>query len=138
MFACVHMQLQKDGSRQSKGNSSLGLRSPHSAGTPSHSLHSGLPMHSCSGSRSKEIVITDPYLDALTKETKARTRNRLTVSTNQQDITQVPVVHINCMGGVDKQLKVAYGVKRHCESLRLVHGSAYIWGEGEGGGEAYL
>ena len=66
---CVHIQLQKDGSRQSKQNSSLGLRSTHSSGPPSHSLHS-------SGSRSKEIVITDPYLDALTKETKARTRNR--------------------------------------------------------------
>jgi len=70
--------LQKDGSRQSKQNSSLGLRSTHSASTPSHSLHSGLAMRSSSGSRSKEIVITDPYLDALTKETKARTRNRLT------------------------------------------------------------
>lgn len=28
-------------------------------------------------------MITDPYLDALTKETKARTRNILTVSTDQ-------------------------------------------------------
>ena len=56
-------------------------------------------MHIGSGSRSKEIVITDPYLDALTKETKARTRNRLTVSTNQQDIAEVPVVHMDWMGG---------------------------------------
>ena len=48
-------------------------------------------MRSSSGSRSKEIVITDPYLDALTKETRARTRNRLTVST-VQDIAEVPVV----------------------------------------------
>lgn len=92
MFACVHIWLQKDGSRPSKENSSHGLRSPHSASTPSYSLPSVLPMRSSSGSRSKEIVITDPYLDALTKETKARTRNRLTVSTNRQDIAKVPVV----------------------------------------------
>ena len=99
MFACIHISLQKDGGCQSKENSSHGLRSPHSSGTPSHSLHSGLPMRSSSGSRSREIVITDPYLDALTKETKARTRNRLTVSTSQQDIAKVPVVHIDWMGG---------------------------------------
>lgn len=94
---CVPIQLQKGGSRQSKQNSSLGLRSTHSASTPSHSLHTGLAMRSSSGSRSKEIVITDPYLDALTKETKARTRNRLTVSTGtEQDIiAEVPVVHID-------------------------------------------
>lgn len=37
-------------------------------------------------------MITDPYLDALTKETKARTRNRLTVSTYQVN-AEVPVVY---------------------------------------------
>lgn len=37
-------------------------------------------------------MITDPYLDALTKETRARTRNRLTVSIDQ-DIAEVPMVH---------------------------------------------
>lgn len=56
-------------------------------------------MRSSSGSRGKEIVITDPYLDALTKETKARTRNRLTVSINHQDIAEVPVIHVDWMGG---------------------------------------
>ncbi|KAL9957773.1 hypothetical protein ACROYT_G034716 [Oculina patagonica] len=68
--------LQKDGSSQSKRNSSQGLRSTHSSSTPTHLLHSGLAVRTSSGSRSKEIMITDPYLDALTKETKARTRNR--------------------------------------------------------------
>ena len=76
----IHIQLQKDGSGQSKRNSSLGLRSNHSASTPSHLLHSGLAARSSSGSRSKEVVITDPYLDALTKDTRARTQNRFTVS----------------------------------------------------------
>ena len=43
-------------------------------------------------------MITDPYLDALTKETKARTRNRLTVST-YQIIAKVPVMHVDQIGG---------------------------------------
>ena len=45
-----------------------------------NSLHHGLAMGSSPGSRSKEVVITDPYLDAITKETKARTQNRFSVS----------------------------------------------------------
>lgn len=35
-------------------------------------------------------MITDPYLDALTKETKARTRNRLTVSPDQDMVLNFP------------------------------------------------
>jgi len=72
--------LQKAGSSQDKRNSSSGLRSVHSSST-GHSAQSGnfavRGSHS-SGSRSKEVVITDPYLDALTKETRARTRKRWT------------------------------------------------------------
>ncbi|KAJ7354828.1 hypothetical protein OS493_029834 [Desmophyllum pertusum] len=81
-LATLPIQSQKGGSSQCQRNSSSGLRSVHNTSTPSHSVHSatrstGLATRS-SNSRSKEIVITDPYLDALTKETKARTRNRLT------------------------------------------------------------
>lgn len=58
-------------------NSSSGSRSAH--GASSHSTRSaGYAVGSShrSGLRSKEVVITDPYLDALTKDTKARTRKR--------------------------------------------------------------
>lgn len=63
-----------------KDRISQNLHSPFSSGMRSinspNSLHHGLAMGSSPGSRSKEVVITDPYLDAITKETKARTQNR--------------------------------------------------------------
>lgn len=58
-------------------NSSSGSRSVH--GASSHSTRSAsyaVGSSHRSGLRSKEVVITDPYLDAVTKDTKAKTRKR--------------------------------------------------------------
>lgn len=77
LYPLVPFQLPKDRISQN-------LHSPFSSGMRSinspNSLRHGLAMGSSPGSRSKEIVITDPYLDAITKETKARTQNRFSVS----------------------------------------------------------
>ena len=74
--------LQKAGSSQVQRNSSSSVRTAHSK--PSgHSSHSGnfvVRSTQSSGSRSKEVVIIDPYLDAITKETRARNTKRFTVS----------------------------------------------------------
>lgn len=63
-----------------KDRSSQNLRSPFSSGirsnTSPNSSYQGLAMGSSRGSSSKEIVITDPYLDAVAKARKARTQNR--------------------------------------------------------------
>ncbi|CAH3027771.1 unnamed protein product [Porites evermanni] len=73
----VILFLQKAANSADRHNSSSGSRSAH--GAFPHSTHSAsyaVGSSHRSGLRSKEVVITDPYLDALTKDTKARTRKR--------------------------------------------------------------
>lgn len=48
----------------------------------SSSNHSHISTHSSCMTRNQGPQIVDPYLDTITKETKARTRNRFSVSIN--------------------------------------------------------
>ena len=74
--------LQKAANIADRHNSTSRSRSVH--GASSHSTHSASYAVGSSHRwlRSKEVVITDPYLDALTKDTKAKTRKRFSVSTS--------------------------------------------------------
>ena len=79
--------LQKAANSADRHNSSSGSRSAHGASPHStRSANYAVSSSHRSGLRSKEVVITDPYLDALTKDTKARTRKRFSVSTSQTKI----------------------------------------------------
>lgn len=83
------MFFQKASNSADRHNSSSGSRSAH--GASSHSTRSAsyaVGSSHRSGLRSKEVVITDPYLDALTKDTKARTRKRFSVSTSWTKISK--------------------------------------------------
>ena len=83
------MFFQKASNSAGRHNSSSGSRSAH--GASPHSTHSAsyaVGSSHRSGLRSKEVVITDPYLDALTKDTKARTRKRFSVSTSWTKISK--------------------------------------------------
>ena len=83
------MFFQKASNSADRHNSSSGSRSAH--GASFHSTRSAsyaVGSSHRSGLRSKEVVITDPYLDALTKDTKARTRKRFSVSTSWTKISK--------------------------------------------------
>ncbi|XP_073230725.1 uncharacterized protein [Porites lutea] len=75
--ATADLSWLKAANSADRHNSSSGSRGAH--GAFPHSTHSAsyaIGSSHRSGLRSKEVVITDPYLDALTKDTKARTRKR--------------------------------------------------------------
>lgn len=71
----------KSSTSQDKRNSSSSSRIVHNTSQPaSHSRSGNLAVRSsCTADpRSREVVITDPYLEAIMKESRARNRKRFT------------------------------------------------------------